>query len=551
MALTAQWVAGSFIPGAYSANVGIAFQEVISVDAPSGITKTGTSQLNFPREAPLDVFGLWIVIQEDANGDVLSQEMIPWGVGLAANASIIATSPNVLINRQWSAADGALYFSAVGAITFPVNRSFRIYGLIDQSGAGGGGWVSQGVTPSNPSPGDGWYRTTDKRLLIFDGATWNDATPRPWQAGTIAARPTPTGVSVGSLYYSNDENDGKGYLYVLANTSPQRTWVRVAPDPWAVGVTAPSNPVEGAAWWNTATRDLRIYDGTDWVPSGRRVTFTATAPTGGREVGDFWIRASDNALHVFDGSAWVNTGGAGGTAIEVSNTEPGGAIEGALWYDTSEDVLKAYDGAAWNAVGENAVALAVASVSQPANPAATAFALWLDTSGTDPVLKVWSGAAWVPAAATVAVTPATPDDTEPEEVIALVSVSALAAAIRVNGDDPNYASILSRLSGVGSAVVAMYAPDAPLAIRQEAVIRVAAYLFDQPESPAGAGYISAWRNSGAAALISPWVRRAAVAITPGGETLGGGARLLTESDLATINATIAALAARVLTLETA
>ena len=207
--------------------------------------------------------------------------------------------------------------------------------------------------------------------------------------------------------------------------------------------------------------------------------------------------------------------------------------------------------------GENAVALAVASVSQPANPAPTAFALWLDTSGTDPVLKVWSGTAWVPAAVPGVVTPVTPgtpgtpDDTEPEEVVSLVSVSALAAAIRVDGNDASYAGILSRLAGVGSAVVDIYADTAPLAIRQEAVIRVAAYLFDQPESPPGFGYVSAWRNSGAAALISPWVTRAAVAITPGGETLGGGARLLTESDLATINATIAALAARVLTLETA
>ena len=550
MALTAQWVAGSFTPGSYTANQGIPFTEVISVDAPSGVTKAGTGQINFPREAPTDVFGLWVVIQEDANGDVLSQELVPWGVGLPANAAIIATGPNVIINRQWSAADRSMYWSAVGNITFPANRSFRIYGVIDQSGSGGGGWVSQGTTPANPTVGQGWYRTTDKRLLIYDGATWNDATPRPWRTGTIANIPTPTTVAVGSLYFSNDENDGKGYLYVLANTSPLRTWVRVAPDPWAVGVTAPSNPSEGDAWWNTASRDLRIYDGTDWVPSGRRVTFTATAPTGGREVGDFWIRASDRALHVFDGSAWVNTGGAGGTAVEVSNTEPGGAIEGSLWFDTSEDVLKAYDGTDWNAVGENAIALAVASVSQPANPAPTAFALWLDTSGTAPVLKVWSGSAWVSAAAGGAVTPATPD-TETPEPVSIVSVSALAAAIRVDGNDANYASILSRLAGVGSAVVDIYADTAPLAIRQEAVIRVAAYLFDQPESPPGFGYVSAWRNSGAAALISPWVTRAAVAITPGGETLGGGARLLTESDLATINATIAALAARVLALETA
>ena len=49
-------------------------------------------------------------------------------------------------------------------------------------------------------------------------------------------------------------------------------------------------------------------------------------------------------------------------------------------------------------------------------------------------------------------------------------------------------------------------------VRQEAVIRVSACLFDQPGSPAGTRYAAAWRNSGAAALVAPWVSRKAIAV---------------------------------------
>ena len=91
-----------------------------------------------------------------------------------------------------------------------------------------------------------------------------------------------------------------------------------------------------------------------------------------------------------------------------------------------------------------------------------------------------------------------------------ITVARLAEAVRVDGTDPAYVSILTRLCGVGKALVAQYAPDAPTAIRDEAIIRVAAYLLDQPEASPGARYATAWRNSGAEALAGPWVNRAGV-----------------------------------------
>lgn len=94
-----------------------------------------------------------------------------------------------------------------------------------------------------------------------------------------------------------------------------------------------------------------------------------------------------------------------------------------------------------------------------------------------------------------------------------LTVAQLAAALRL-GDgteapEEPVLSILTRLKGVGEALVENDAPDAPDSIKEEAMIRVAGYLYDQPESPATAGYAAAWKNSGAASLVSRWVKRQA------------------------------------------
>ena len=67
--------------------------------------------------------------------------------------------------------------------------------------------------------------------------------------------------------------------------------------------------------------------------------------------------------------------------------------------------------------------------------------------------------------------------------------------------------IVTRLGGVGEALVTLYADSAPLAVKQESIIRLAAYLYDSPDVRSGDRYAAAWRNSGAASLVSPWVER--------------------------------------------
>lgn len=90
-----------------------------------------------------------------------------------------------------------------------------------------------------------------------------------------------------------------------------------------------------------------------------------------------------------------------------------------------------------------------------------------------------------------------------------ITIIQLAAALRI-GDgvaapvEPTL-SILTRLDGVADAMIQLFAETAPDAIKDEAVVRFAGYLYDQPTTGRRDSYGNAWRNSGAAALVAPWV----------------------------------------------
>ena len=99
-----------------------------------------------------------------------------------------------------------------------------------------------------------------------------------------------------------------------------------------------------------------------------------------------------------------------------------------------------------------------------------------------------------------------------------LSSAALATAIRQPAD------VAERLLPVTTELVERYAPHAPEAIQNEAVVRCAGYLAQQPSdarrsttvgsvsSSWAATHVSALRHSGGMALLSPWKRRRAGAI---------------------------------------
>lgn len=107
-----------------------------------------------------------------------------------------------------------------------------------------------------------------------------------------------------------------------------------------------------------------------------------------------------------------------------------------------------------------------------------------------------------------------PTDGEPSSHVELIQI--LKEAI---GDLPD--DRVARIGVAASALVERYAPGAPQGIRDEAMIRCAGYLaqsdfggiVSETIGPRQVSYTvnnsALFRNSGAAALLSPWKRRRA------------------------------------------
>ena len=85
-----------------------------------------------------------------------------------------------------------------------------------------------------------------------------------------------------------------------------------------------------------------------------------------------------------------------------------------------------------------------------------------------------------------------------------ITVAELAAALRL-GDSAEEMAEVSRLRTYASLAVERAAPRAPNSVHTEAAIRLAGYIFDQPFAGKGAAYANALRNSGAAAILFPYV----------------------------------------------
>ena len=101
-----------------------------------------------------------------------------------------------------------------------------------------------------------------------------------------------------------------------------------------------------------------------------------------------------------------------------------------------------------------------------------------------------------------------------------VTLSALHLAEAVGVD----AITAARVLAVAAALIERYAPAAPVAVQNEAAIRVSGYLTQQPESAQrsdrigdvetqwAAGNVSALRHSGAMGLLTFWKARRGGAI---------------------------------------
>ena len=85
-----------------------------------------------------------------------------------------------------------------------------------------------------------------------------------------------------------------------------------------------------------------------------------------------------------------------------------------------------------------------------------------------------------------------------------LTVAALSQSIRLGGSGEETEQATRLLAYATEAIsrhLGTAYEDAPEAILNEAAIRLAGYLYDQPSAAGGASFANALRNSGAAAML--------------------------------------------------
>ena len=68
---------------------------------------------------------------------------------------------------------------------------------------------------------------------------------------------------------------------------------------------APTAPLKGELWYDSASASLKVYDGSSFKPTGG-ARAQSTEPTGA--AGDLWLDTDDNQVYAYTGSAWKLVG---------------------------------------------------------------------------------------------------------------------------------------------------------------------------------------------------------------------------------------------------
>lgn len=81
--------------------------------------------------------------------------------------------------------------------------------------------------------------------------------------------------------------------------------------------TAPTLPLTGQCWYDTASKTIKVYNGTTWDSAGG-VTIAGSAPLSGSSQGELWFDNVNQQLYTWNGTTWSLLGPLGSGI----NTDP-------------------------------------------------------------------------------------------------------------------------------------------------------------------------------------------------------------------------------------
>ena len=97
---------------------------------------------------------------------------------------------------------------------------------------------------------------------------------------------------IGKGYAGYGELIGENFLHLLENFA---------------GPSAPTKPIQGQLYYDSAGNRLKVYTGTAFVPAGGNIPYQSTQPTAIQQ-GDLWIDSDTGQLYYYDGSQSVLVG---------------------------------------------------------------------------------------------------------------------------------------------------------------------------------------------------------------------------------------------------
>jgi hypothetical protein len=147
--------------------------------------------------------------------------------------------------------------------------------------------------------------------------------------GTVDTSSTIT--VVGRNYSGYGEFLGENFVKLLENSSHS---------------AAPSSPLAGQLWYDSANTVLNVYNGTEFKPISS-VKVSGSEPATSLTSGDLWFDSGSNQLNIYNGSSFTLVGpptsvGTGTSGPEVVTVRDSGGTDHVILKFTIEDEVQAY-----------------------------------------------------------------------------------------------------------------------------------------------------------------------------------------------------------------